>query len=142
AAAPSKVPATAPLVALREAAWLGVTPATCSRAYWRQTKSSVRNWSKPLLLPGNTNTLGPSGMVAQPLVNMNMPTASRLNCPLMVFLSRLLLWGMGNLPDPSARASLDIGIITLGLAAVIPVVPGPLIVRRSGPFDVLRRGRR
>src|SRR6185436_5744103 len=41
-------------------------PAICAAAYWRHSPSSARNWSKLLVLPGRTITLGPPGIAVHP----------------------------------------------------------------------------
>src|SRR5688572_6687475 len=64
AAAPTAVPTAALLAVASLAAWLGVVPPICTLANWRQSRSSARNWSKVLLLPGSDMMLGPLGAVA------------------------------------------------------------------------------
>src|SRR5258706_5294793 len=64
------VPTTALFMALSVCAGAGVAPPICEDANWRQSLSSKRNWSKLLVEPGSTITLGPDGGgVAQPASN-------------------------------------------------------------------------
>src|SRR5688572_16123965 len=64
AAAPTAVPTAALLAVASLAAWVGVVPPICMLANWRHSRSSARNWSKVLLLPGSDMMLGPLGAVA------------------------------------------------------------------------------
>src|SRR3970282_65443 len=64
AAAPTAVPIAAFRTPLSADAWLGVVPPTCELAYCRHSKSSARNWSKLLPVPGSDMMLGPLGTVA------------------------------------------------------------------------------
>src|SRR4249920_1106172 len=70
AAAPTAVPIAAFCTPLSAEAWLGVVPPTCELANCRQSKSSARNWSKLLPVPGSDMMLGPLGTVTHaPSVN-------------------------------------------------------------------------
>src|SRR5262245_25238851 len=65
AAAPRTVPIAALLAVLSLAACAAVVPPTWTLAYCRQEKSSARNWSNVLWVPGSAIMLGPVGTVVQ-----------------------------------------------------------------------------
>jgi hypothetical protein len=68
AAAPSKVPIAPPVTVLSVEARPLVVPVCCS-AHCRHDASSIWNWSKFFPVPGSTITLGPAGMLAQPVTS-------------------------------------------------------------------------
>src|SRR5487761_2688875 len=63
AAAPIAVPMAALFTPLSVAAWDADTPPTWDSAYCLQSRSSARNWSKVLPVPGKAMMLGPVGIV-------------------------------------------------------------------------------
>jgi hypothetical protein len=61
------VPTAALVTPLFIAAWLAVVPPTWNEAYCWQTTLSLLNCSKDRPVPGSTITLGPLGMLTQPV---------------------------------------------------------------------------
>src|SRR6185436_2159912 len=108
-APPATAPITVPMAALEmplfAAALLGEMPVWLL-AYARQSRSSARNWSKLMPVPGSTITVGPLGMVMQPARSSAAPIAATFTEVFMGSVGRL----RGN-ALPACRAFLHIGVV-------------------------------
>jgi hypothetical protein len=81
-------------------------------------------------LPGITRTLGPGGIVAQP---ESIITTKSIPAALFSFISPSLPSSAGgngfrNHLHPPARARVNVGVVTLGVLAVIPIIRFLLIL--------------
>src|SRR5574341_2428581 len=126
-AAPSPAPIAVPAIAAPAMFWLAVaagSPPACCIAHCLQAKSSAWNCSNGLPGGGSTMTLGPVGMVAHPVNAAIATNCTRIRFPIILHLP-LPPWRRGRLGNdghPPARTLLDVGIVALGILAVVPIL--------------------
>ena len=131
------VPTAALRTPLSACAVDAVAPPTWLEANCLHSISSARNWSKLLPVPGNTITLGPSGIVVQPAISPRPATITAADVLadfiLMMFSRWVLLWRSMRFDLlPASGALLDVGVVAFRFAAVIPVAGRRLNRRGSG----------